>query len=1271
MYSGVLKETYISKWVIILLTLGLSTHVGAVTVRDGTNISRAIPSEQNLRAQSNVTNSRATTTRSQNITPRTTTVSSRVATTRDNSGVVSRAATATGAGKKARNFAEKSVTARATATNNVARAAAAPKTNTRTQSQRVATRARTATTNNLQEQLTNMAQLQQTCLTQYTECMDNYCNVLDENMGRCACSKNITNYKKTSDALKESNTALQDVAQQIQYIGLNKVQIETLFAETEAEMAMSAGGDNTKLKNSLDKIKDMVIDIKTPSASSTQKSSTLDLSGLLDFSSDGTFGDIMSLFGGNDGDVASISNQRGATLYNTAAARCRKTVLDTCKVQGVDSALITNTYDMTIDKDCLAYESYLTEQNDEMLATIRNATNVLQRARLSVAANKNSYDLRGCIGALETCMTDEYMCGGDYEYCLDYEGKYIVAGEVVLGSEIGEFKTDETKKLLTDKMLDDPRDGKAFGPCAEPMNLCQDYTYVDGVFTETNRVIDEYLTRVIPQIKKRHDEVIAEFRSECISDVIECVNENNRYSTNDNISDSAVKSCASVITTCMSALGETVDQKSWVAKIMDKRLIACENSGGEWDEEKAECTCTESDLAQSTDKIICINKQQLCTDSHGTWDGTTCSCTESGYTQSEDKLTCVKENLTPGTNDTPSTGTGGCKSGYYLDNGNCTLCPAGYACSGAVNNGMTKCTSNQYSAEGASSCKPCYGDVITENGLNVGCTQYDTVTCYEGTYYEPATKDCQDCPAGYYCDKTTTATKGQSTVNGRTLCESGTYQPNTRQTSCIPCPENSICDKSGLTDFACDENNGYFKNNSGGCDATDYSKAYCETSEYTIYSSSGDVYGYIQNQFKNAEAYCACGVNQYAKNDYHEYTDEDSNRCQETYQPEYANYPFIRVWECGDGDDKYHVDVPDRNVCYDVLEYHNNTDNKDNANVADKIYAQTFTNTIALTGIEVPMTGNSYNNTATTKDIMRQCYTFNQSSRSTSSFYDPKIGQCGCKTSVINQYGEPVSLDMMTFGNDTTCICPTDMVPIAAYGSIQNTLSACFDLSYVMEIMNNINDTTYAEQECENQLYGQYDANEQKCTVTQDGETYFYYVLNADKDFVSRCKHNGGELRNSKDDPLLDKATGTNDLCYFNTASDRNTPGSVTYVNTNDVCTLTSLTCSGSLITADNENRYRYISEQNFENIVMLRVFMTNIDQFWGTKANELGSTLQVYLDAALNAQNTQKDTGHVQWYKCSDLGRDETTKQCRCPDGYKLFNTHTELVSLTCIPEN
>ena len=34
------------------------------------------------------------------------------------------------------------------------------------------------------------------CKNLYNECMDNYCNVLDDTKGRCSCSKNLNNYKK-------------------------------------------------------------------------------------------------------------------------------------------------------------------------------------------------------------------------------------------------------------------------------------------------------------------------------------------------------------------------------------------------------------------------------------------------------------------------------------------------------------------------------------------------------------------------------------------------------------------------------------------------------------------------------------------------------------------------------------------------------------------------------------------------------------------------------------------------------------------------------------------------------------------------------------------------------------------------------------------------------------------------------------------------------------------------------------------------------------------
>ena len=299
-----------------------------------------------------------------------------------------------------------------------------------------------------------LAQITDFCKAQYTDCMDNFCNVLDDNQGRCSCSKNIKNYAKTEEALKLATEKLQDVAQKIQYIGLTGDEVETLFAQTAAEEAMQSNSDSSQIKSDLDKIKNMIVDVKTGTSSSSEVTSGLnfDLSGLLDFSIDSTGFDLTAMFGGgNAANTASISNQRGEELYKTASSRCKVAVLNDCAAQGVDISVITNSYDLEIDKQCVAYERSLTDANDQMASTVRNAQTVLQKARLMVAQQKNAYDLRGCVNALDSCMQDDFVCGTDYENCLDPTGKYIVNGAVVVGSEPGAVITATTPSSVPNR----------------------------------------------------------------------------------------------------------------------------------------------------------------------------------------------------------------------------------------------------------------------------------------------------------------------------------------------------------------------------------------------------------------------------------------------------------------------------------------------------------------------------------------------------------------------------------------------------------------------------------------------------------------------------------------------------------------------------------------------------------------------------------------------------------------------------------------------------
>ena len=337
------------------------------------------------------------------------------------------------------------------------------------------------TTANTLAEMDSLAEMTDYCKSQYASCMDNYCNVLDDNQGRCSCSANLKNYAKAESALKTATEELQDVAQKIQYIGLTSREVETLFSETEAELKMSTTTDNSQIKTSLDKIKTMLVEVRTGTASSDSTSSSFgfDLNGLLDFTIDSTGFDLSSFLGGFNGNTSSVNNQRGEELYKTAVNRCKSAVLKSCTAQGVDANLITNSYDLQIDKECILYERSLTDSNDQMVATIRNAKNVLQKARLLVAQQKNAYDMRGCINALDSCMQDEFVCGTDYENCLDPTGRYIVNGSIVLGSQPG-HAIDPTDTTTDSPMTSDVCAVNLYRTWDMPGETCQSTTTAGG-----------------------------------------------------------------------------------------------------------------------------------------------------------------------------------------------------------------------------------------------------------------------------------------------------------------------------------------------------------------------------------------------------------------------------------------------------------------------------------------------------------------------------------------------------------------------------------------------------------------------------------------------------------------------------------------------------------------------------------------------------------------------------------------------------------------------
>ena len=400
--------------------------------------------------------------------------------------------------------------------------------------------------------LEKTADLNNTCQQQYNECMDQFCAVVDTNQKRCSCSANLSRYVKAQEAVENANIELNDVAQRIRYVGLSADEIHAIMSETEAEEAMTRTKDTSENRSLLDDIAKMIKD-PTAKTSNTDISSILDLD--FDFTEDSSeiFGLGISLTGSS----SDISKKRGKDLYNEATKRC-KSVLTNCREAGGTESQITGNYDLAIDKDCIAYEQGLDKLNKTLVSNVRSANLMLQKARLAVLQNKNQYDVRGCIGALEKCMQDDMVCGENYFKCIDPTKKYIDEnGEVVLGQQITAISTfmqnynnakidanfirnsssdincgNQDGACIVNYLMSKIGTGQTVkngGLCRAVLDKCQDYTYTTSNTTSSynpyNEVVVNYVQRAMVNIKAAQSKIISDYASTCLADMSECYNQ--------------------------------------------------------------------------------------------------------------------------------------------------------------------------------------------------------------------------------------------------------------------------------------------------------------------------------------------------------------------------------------------------------------------------------------------------------------------------------------------------------------------------------------------------------------------------------------------------------------------------------------------------------------------------------------------------------------------------------------------------------------------------
>ncbi len=652
------------------------------------------------------------------------------------------------------------------------------------------------------EQLEQKAALNKSCQDQYNDCMDQFCAVIDANQKRCSCSANLAKYVAVEEAVKDANTKLNEIAQNIRYVGLSADEITAIMSATEAEEAMTDITDTTENRMLLSRIEQMIKDPKTTSSSSY----AVDSYGLLDIDLDFSSEDLSDMFsldflsGANNG----FSNLRGGELYKAAKRRC-ETVIKQCRDVGATGDQITGNYDLAIDKDCIAYEQGLTKMNETLVSNVRSATRMLQKARLAVLQNQNTYDAIGCIGALENCMKDDMVCGDNYFKCIDPTKKYIDEnGNVVLGQNINNIQKfmanysnaeiNSTKLQQANSMtsLDDPTcsgnnandgrcvikyllskigtraDATAEGLCRPVLDKCRAYTYDDrGAYKSYNDIVVNYVQRAMVNISAAQHQIVADYASTCLNDIATCYN--NQVSQIN--SWSATAAASSVYNIMRGACRNVALTCGYAVFSADSTSSGCPNDN----------TCIENISEIFYQSLLCPDNSTYVRGTHAIspnnkvhgWVNKMCQC-QSDYTVFNGACLPVCPD-----------------GGLYSSNGTCTqqACPEGASEDTSANPefyGHCKCNGNTFWAQSWTSCKICPTNSTEKSDLSGNILDGH---CQCNTGYVPTTEnrpyDCQQCPSEHG--------SGNVTSDGKScVCDSG-YVYNRVCNKCIAVGSSVSC----------------------------------------------------------------------------------------------------------------------------------------------------------------------------------------------------------------------------------------------------------------------------------------------------------------------------------------------------------------------------------------------------------------------------------------------------------------------------------------------
>lgn len=435
-----------------------------------------------------------------------------------------------------------------------------------------------AATNNTNTVETRTGAEYEQCKTAFFTCMDQFCQLKNDNYRRCSCSDRIFDFQDTAETYQKASEKLTEFSENLDVVGMTREQATAMKTASAGEDALTE--DKTASKQLLQAIMNS-INGKDSSVGGKYK----------DLNSINISTDMSNAFGMEDSGQI-IASYNGTTLYKAVFPKCKNAVKEDCNNASLQRAI--NAYLMAVEQDCNTVESALKNQQKTLKASTHQSSAMLDLARVENRQKHNSDDVATCLTNVESAIQSEQVCGANYHKCLD-NGQFIDAttGAPLTGVadfyKLGELLTFKSDTDLKDQKLSTIQNNRTFVQFFESKTKKFAKEALDNCTENADFVWQQYLDRALLDIYYAQRAKVKDIKQSCLDLVANCYDNQSNSIANamaNLTGDSNVvlkpatisltrQMCANYIDSCNGMFGNNVIQEYMSTKDSTDNTNAC------------------------------------------------------------------------------------------------------------------------------------------------------------------------------------------------------------------------------------------------------------------------------------------------------------------------------------------------------------------------------------------------------------------------------------------------------------------------------------------------------------------------------------------------------------------------------------------------------------------------------------------------------------------------------------------------------------------------